>query len=403
MPIAVPVPLVPAPSVETMTRKRKAPRVTTDWNVLLEAMFAEPDALDRRVRDAIRTEYAVDRTRRFDALHDGMAADIVRILSAARAGRAGVDNVFVADLATAGEAWARQGIPVDEMLQVWHVGVEVILGYLKEVGQRRGVDDADLLEFVQSVYGWSDVAVVAAAKGHRSAEIELAVAEEERREAFVRGLLFGTLASADLRVGAEAYGLDPDCEYIAVRARLGNGVHQRKLEQELGFHAPGKHRAGLSAVVDGSLAGILIEPPVTMSALVGVGPRRSLRHVAESYRLATRALMTIQACGLRGAHDFGSLGLRAAVAMDSEVGEILRQRYLDPMAGADSARELLSTLRAYLACDMHVERTATRLFVHQNTVRYRLARFEELTGTSLRSTQVVVELWWALALSEMDL
>jgi hypothetical protein len=246
--------------------------------------------------------------------------------------------------------------------------------------------------------------VVAAAKGHRSAEIELAVAEEERREAFVRTVLFGTVSSSDLRVGAESYGLDPDCEYVAVRARLGDGIQPRKLEQALGFHGSGKRRPGLCAVVDGALAGILIEPPAAnVSGVVGVGPRRPLRHAAESYRLATRALMTVQACGLRGAHDIASLGLRAAVAMDSDVGEVLRERYLAPLAGADSARELIGTLRAYLACDMHVERTATRLFVHQNTVRYRLARFEELTGSSLRSTKVIVELWWALALSEMGL
>ncbi|NMN93779.1 PucR family transcriptional regulator [Nocardiaceae bacterium YC2-7] len=112
--------------------------------------------------------------------------------------------------------------------------------------------------------------------------------------------------------------------------------------------------------------------------------------------------MTLQACGLRGAHDLESLGLRAAVAMDSDVSDIIRARYLDPLSG-DSARELIATLRAYLACDMHVERTATRLFVHQNTVRYRIARFEELTGANLRETRVVVEVWWALALSEMSL
>jgi DNA-binding PucR family transcriptional regulator len=68
-----------------------------------------------------------------------------------------------------------------------------------------------------------------------------------------------------------------------------------------------------------------------------------------------------------------------------------------------SARELITTLRAYLACGMHVEHTATRLFVHQNTVRYRLARFEQLTGTSLRETQVLFEVWWAVELAAMRL
>jgi DNA-binding PucR family transcriptional regulator len=50
---------------------------------------------------------------------------------------------------------------------------------------------------------------------------------------------------------------------------------------------------------------------------------------------------------------------------------------------------------------MHVERSAERLFVHQNTVRYRIARFEELTGVSLRDPGVAFEVWWALERAAM--
>jgi DNA-binding PucR family transcriptional regulator len=101
---------------------------------------------------------------------------------------------------------------------------------------------------------------------------------------------------------------------------------------------------------------------------------------------------------MTGVHDVPSLGLRAAVAADADVGDALRARYLEPLAG-----ELAETLRAYLACEMHVERTAERLFVHQNTVRYRLARFEELTGANLRDPKVAFEVWWALEREAMRL
>jgi hypothetical protein len=401
--IAIPIPQTSVFGSERTTHKEEARRVRTDWNVLIESLFAKQDALGARVRDALRIEYALELHSRFEKLHTDIAGDIVRVMSAARAGHVAANTDDAAELLKVGESWAHQGVPFDEMLRAWHIGVEAIVAHVREVGQRLGADDGDLLEFVQSAYAWSDTAVVAAAKGHQSAEIELAVTEEERRETFIRSLLFGNNPISDFRVGAEAYGLDPTCEYVAVRARLGDG-QKRKLEQALGFHRSGQNGAGLCAVVDGALAGVLIDPPpANFSGLVGVGPPRPLRYVAESYRLATRALMTMQACGLQGAHDFSSLGLRTAVAMDADVGEVLRKRYLDPLSEADSARELIGTVRAFLACDMHVERTATRLFVHQNTVRYRLARFEELTGASLRSTHVVVELWWALALSEMSM
>jgi DNA-binding PucR family transcriptional regulator len=50
----------------------------------------------------------------------------------------------------------------------------------------------------------------------------------------------------------------------------------------------------------------------------------------------------------------------------------------------------------YLECGMHVERTAEKLVVHPNTVRYRIGRFEELTDASLRDVSVAGEVWWAL-------
>jgi DNA-binding PucR family transcriptional regulator len=113
--------------------------------------------------------------------------------------------------------------------------------------------------------------------------------------------------------------------------------------------------------------------------------------------------MTAQVCGLKGAYDIGALGVRAAVATDTDVGAWLQQRYLEPLQAGGSARESIETLRAYLASGMHVGRTAERLFIHQNTVRYRLGRFEKLTDTSLLDAEVLVELWWVLELSTMRL
>jgi DNA-binding PucR family transcriptional regulator len=43
-----------------------------------------------------------------------------------------------------------------------------------------------------------------------------------------------------------------------------------------------------------------------------------------------------------------------------------------------------------------VDRTAEAMFVHANTVRYRLRRFEELTATDLRDGWVIANVVWAL-------
>ena len=374
------------------------------WYVLLDTLLDEQRELVTRIREAIQIRLPAYRSVPCEALDIEVGLEVERILRSARVGRATLNSRDDPELAAIGAARAGQGVPVDDMLRAWRIGVEVTVGCAREVGRRLEIDDAQVLEFVQAVLEWSDVAMAATANAHRRAERRLVLAESERRTAFVRGTLLGTVPGAALRIHTEVYGLDPAAEYVAVRARLGDDMHQHNLEQALGFptpaSGPGQVRRGLCAVVDGDLAGFLLEPPPRqVDGIVGFGPARALDRLAESYRLAARALVTAEACKLRGAYDMASLGLRPAVVMDTEVGGLLLKRYLEPLEAGVSACELIATLRAYLACGMHVERTATKLFVHQNTVRYRLARFEELTGASLRETEVLFELWWVLELS----
>jgi len=378
--------------------------VDKPWELLFDTLLGEQKELSRRVREAMQAQLPAYRTLPRDALDDEVGLEVARVLRSARAGRAALDEAELAELAAVGEARAQQGVPVTEMLRAWRIGIEVVVGYAREVGQRLGIDDAQVLEFVQSALAWSDVAMVTTAGAHRKAELTLAHAEQGRRAAFARGILFGEVPAAQLRISAEAFGLDPASEYVALRARAADSLAVHKLEQALGFDDPTQRCRGLYALVDGDIVGFLSEPPPKdVDGVVGYGPPRPLNRLAESHHLAARALMTALACGFRGAYDIASLGLRAAVAMDVDVGESLRDRYLEPLAPDGSARELVSTLRTYLACDMHVGRTATRMFVHQNTVRYRLARFEELTGANLRDTEVLFEVWWALERSTMSL
>ena len=109
------------------------------------------------------------------------------------------------------------------------------------------------------------------------------------------------------------------------------------------------------------------------------------------FAAATRALRTAQAFGRNGVQRFGDLGLLPAVVADQAVGRGLVARYLDPVSA-----DVAASVRAWLDAGMHVDRAAEALFVHANTLRYRLSRFEEATGCSLRDTTTQFEVWWAL-------
>lgn len=69
---------------------------------------------------------------------------------------------------------------------------------------------------------------------------------------------------------------------------------------------------------------------------------------------------------------------------------------LDHDARANDAH-LVRTLVTYLSLDGSAQATADALFVHRNTVHYRLAKIEALTGASLASTRDRVQLWLALS------
>ena len=67
-----------------------------------------------------------------------------------------------------------------------------------------------------------------------------------------------------------------------------------------------------------------------------------------------------------------------AIAGDALARNTLLVSYYYPIA--DSSLELLNTLRAYLECGRSLEATSKQLFVHANTVRYRLRRIQEILG-----------------------
>jgi carbohydrate diacid regulator len=61
---------------------------------------------------------------------------------------------------------------------------------------------------------------------------------------------------------------------------------------------------------------------------------------------------------------------------------------------------LMETLRAYLDSDLDIARTAETLYVHPNTVRYRLRRIADLTGLDTQRFSGLVELLTIARLSE---
>ena len=364
------------------------------WESLLDTLMADRDLLTKRIREGIREQLPGYRLVSDRELDWGFRIDLDSTLISARGGHEAVTDEHLAGLTPVGEARARQGIPLQDVLLAWRVGVQVVLDRATEIGPGLDISAEEMLRFVRALIAASDRAMAIIASAHRTAELELAAREVERRSVVVREALLGTISPVVVRAHAESCGIDPAVEYVAIRAEA-NADERAQRERQLGFQSTVTSREGLGAMIGDDLAGFLRRPPAgEIPFAVGVGPPRPVERLPESFEFATRALMTMRACGLVGVRDLDALGVLPAIVADRAVGDALVRRYLEPLAGSQA--EIAASLRVLFECDMHVERTAEQLFVHPNTLRYRIGRFEEMTGANLRNTSTALEVWWAL-------
>lgn len=97
--------------------------------------------------------------------------------------------------------------------------------------------------------------------------------------------------------------------------------------------------------------------------------------------------------------------LRAVAASADSAAAGVCSRLLLPLIRADEERSsrLLDTLRAYYACGASVAKTAEKLFLHRNSVRYRLDRVRALLGADIDHPEVAAALLAAFAVAETAL
>jgi hypothetical protein len=89
---------------------------------------------------------------------------------------------------------------------------------------------------------------------------------------------------------------------------------------------------------------------------------------------------------------YGEVALAASVLQDDVLSSMLRQLYLEPLAGdRDGGQCLRATLRAYFAAERNVSSTAAALGVNRQTVRNRLQRVESALGRDIRSCGAELE------------
>lgn len=167
------------------------------------------------------------------------------------------------------------------------------------------------------------------------------------------------------------------------------------------LHAQAPEMVGLALLRDDGRSPRVLLDALPAGCAVGLsGPVGAPGRVAEAAREARWALHG--AAAGRPMVRFGEDGA-AAWGFALERSDEIAEHVLGRLRRYDRRHqtELVRTLAVYLRNNRSPSRTAAELFIHRQTLVYRIARIEELTGRTLSETEDVVALWLALRAVEV--
>ena len=288
-----------------------------------------------------------------------------------------------------------RSISLQETLQLIRVVVEVVES--RVVVERPELMDSVLRYSRDIAFSAADVyARAAEARGLWDARLEALVVDsivsrESSQELASRVSALGWKAQGPVAVLLGPVPETPDPEQIRKLARKANGdalvgVHGRRQVVVLGSQnsevADADFFFELAKVVESEFAaGQLILGSLASSIT------EANRSVRSAFSASSAAPQVLSQTRIARADD---LLPERALAGDPIARSILVGEVYGPLARR--APDLLATLRNYLDTGRSLETTARQLFVHANTVRYRLKRISELIGldaTDARSAFVL--------------
>ena len=309
-----------------------------------------------------------------------------------------------------GRGEARSGRSMNALLRAYRVGARVSWRDMSAAGVRGGFHADTVAGFAELVFSYIDELSAASAAGHADELAASGRVQERLREQLADALVGGS-APATVEAAAERAGWPVPDELTVVLVPEGRGPGLSALPQDtLQATGAAQQRAldGLGPVETLLVPGGSAARKVVLQSLrddAVVGPTVPWHEASRSADRAARVLRLREQRRI-GDPDLGGWGVLDAddhlvalvASADEAVMADLREQVLAPLRQLRpaSADKLTETLRAWLLHQGRREDMAATLFVHPQTVRYRMGQLRELYDDLLEDPDWVLRATVAL-------
>jgi hypothetical protein len=298
-----------------------------------------------------------------------------------------------------GRGEARNGRSLDALLAAYRLGARVAWRELAAISVRAGHDSETIARFAELVFAYIDELSAASVTGHAE---ELAISGRVRRrhlERLAQALVGGEPAQVVTAAAERAEWVPPQTlTAVLVPEPAARSVVDLLDARTLQVAEAGPDEASVLLVPDaqGPSRAHLMRLLAGRGAVVG--PSRPWLRARDSLDRAVRTSRFAPPAGAAVVDTEDHL-VPLVLTADPQALADLREKALAPLAGerGTTADKLAETLRAWLLHHGRRDEVAAALFVHPQTVRYRMTRLRELYGDRLRDPRWLLLLTIALA------
>lgn len=238
--------------------------------------------------------------------------------------------------------------------------------------------------------------------------------ERTDKSSFLRSVILDRILPSDINVKAREFGLEIERDRIVYLVRFpGESGENFPLDMVSNMFSDESGDSTVIAIDENSIAVVLqldrdnpgeidllakqivdtISSDYYVSVEVGIGSTAGIiRDIARSYKEAQFALEVGKVFGTRqSVASYEKLGIgRLIYQLPTTLCEMFLHEVFRRGTFETLDEESLLTIRSFFENNLNVSETARKLFIHRNTLVYRLEKIKKLTGLDLREFESAI-------------